>query len=115
MAFHTIAQGQPTRRRPRGATLGNCRHIFVGRAETIKFRYRVAEAESRAAPLHLARHLANRPTHPATATSISNIVLGSGTAILEVEAPAGIISTGTHQRLVIARSRIAPPPPASTR
>ncbi|MBW8876573.1 MAG: hypothetical protein JF614_16530 [Acidobacteria bacterium] len=34
---------------------------------------------------------------------------------VEVEAPAGIISTGTHQRLVIERSRIAPPPPVSTR
>jgi len=38
----------------------------------------------------------------------------------EVEAPAGIISTGTHQRLVLDRSRFvrpgaAPPPPASTR
>jgi predicted thioesterase len=38
----------------------------------------------------------------------------------EVEAPAGIISTGTHQRLVVEQSRFArpeaaPPPPASTR
>ena len=39
---------------------------------------------------------------------------------VEVEAPGGIISTGTHQRLVLDRSRLArpeapPPPPASTR
>lgn len=38
----------------------------------------------------------------------------------EVEAPAGIISSGTHQRLVLDRSRFVrpetpPPPPASTR
>ena len=28
---------------------------------------------------------------------------------VEVEAPGGIISTGTHQRLVVERSRFAPP------
>jgi fluoroacetyl-CoA thioesterase len=28
---------------------------------------------------------------------------------VEVEAPAGVISTGTHQRLVVDRSRFAPP------
>jgi predicted thioesterase len=39
---------------------------------------------------------------------------------VEVEAPGGRISTGTHQRLVLERSRFMrpeapPPPPASTR
>jgi fluoroacetyl-CoA thioesterase len=39
---------------------------------------------------------------------------------VEVEAPGGMISTGTHQRLVLERSRFArpeapAPPPASTR
>ena len=39
---------------------------------------------------------------------------------VEVEAPGGTISTGTHQRLVVERSRFLrpaapPPPPASTR
>ena len=39
---------------------------------------------------------------------------------VEVEAPGGTISTGTHQRLVLERSRLLrpgapPPPPASTR
>lgn len=28
---------------------------------------------------------------------------------VEVEAPAGVISTGTHQRLIVERSRLAPP------
>lgn len=28
---------------------------------------------------------------------------------VQVEAPAGTLSTGTHQRLVVARSRFAPP------
>jgi fluoroacetyl-CoA thioesterase len=39
---------------------------------------------------------------------------------VEVEAPGGMISTGTHQRLILERSRLMrpaapPPPPASTR